>query len=101
MNMILAGLIGDAAPGVSMAVVLVAAAVPARAIMQKGRHGRARSAIAYLSGLMLGVWIAVILSATARHVAEASLLGAFVGPFIGLAWGKWQGPRERIRRAKA
>jgi hypothetical protein len=71
------------------------AALPAYSFTHQSRRGRARSAIAYLSGLAAGIVAAVVLFQVLQTLTlsmtfgEAALAGSFFGPFVGLIWGAW------------
>jgi hypothetical protein len=88
-------------------VVGACAALPAFALTHRTGRGRARSAIAYLSGFVLGLTAAVLLFQALQTLAwdltygSAALAGAFFGPFVGLAWGVWvrSGRRRKKRGA--
>ena len=86
-------------------IVGVIAALPAYAFMHRSSRGRARSAIAYLCGLVAGVAAAValfhVLQALALNLtyAGATLAGAFFGPFFGLSWAAWVRSGRRKRKA--
>src|SRR5262245_16447420 len=81
------------------------AALPAYYFTRRSGRGRARSAIAYLSGLAGGVLAAVALFQVLQALtlnftfAGASLMGAFFGPFAGLLLGVWvrTGRKKRPR----
>ena len=65
------------------------AALPAYSFTHQSRRGRARSAIAYLSGLAAGIVAAVVLFQVLQTLTlsmtfgEATLAGSFFGPFVG------------------
>jgi hypothetical protein len=71
------------------------AALPAYSFTHQSRRGRARSAIAYLSGLAAGIVAAVVLFQVLQTLTlsmtfgEAALAGSFFGPSVGLIWGAW------------
>jgi membrane associated rhomboid family serine protease len=81
-----------------------AAAVPAYSFTHQTARGRARGAIAYLSGLGIGIAATVALFLVLRKLAfhltfgEAALAGAFFGPFVGLLSGAWVRTGRKRRR---
>lgn len=95
----------DASALLAVAVGIIAA-LPAYYFTRRSGRGRARSAIAYLSGLAGGMLAAValfqLLQALTLNLtfAGASVAGAFFGPFAGLLWGVWvRTGRKKRRRA--
>ena len=100
-----AGLIAEVVPGLVLVASSYLASLPAFRITRQSNRGRARGAMAWLCGFLTGVLATVILTGTLDDVAAANaslsatgLLGAFVGPFVGIAHGKWLGPIKRRRR---
>jgi hypothetical protein len=91
----------DVLPGVTLIIVGALAALPAYKILRRHRRGRACSAIGYLSGFALGVWTTVLLSLIVGAVEEPGLVGAFFGPFAGIARAKWERPQRRPRKFQA
>jgi hypothetical protein len=97
------GLLIDVSPGVSLALVAVLSAGVAYGLLRQRRRGRARSAIAYLSGLAVGLSATVLLGLLLRSHADmagicrAGFAGAFFGPFAGMLRAKWEGPARRKR----
>jgi hypothetical protein len=89
------------------AIVGIIAALPAYSITHQSGRGRARSAIAYLSGLAVGILAAVVLFQALQTLAlnltfgGAALAGAFFGPFVGLAWGAWVRSGRKRRKKTA
>jgi hypothetical protein len=71
------------------------AALPAYDFTRRSGRDRARSTIAYLSGLAGGPLAAVVLFQVLQALnlnftfAGASLTRAFLGPIAGLLWGVW------------
>jgi hypothetical protein len=88
-------------------IVGIIAAFPAYSCTHRSGRGRARSAIAYLSGLAAGILAAVVLfhglQALALNLtfAGAALAGAFFGPFCGLFWGAWVRTGRKKRKSTA
>jgi hypothetical protein len=93
----------DASALVAVLVGLVAAA-SAYSFTRETARGRARGAIAYLSGLGFGIAATVVLFLLLRRLAfnltfgEAALAGAFFGPFVGLLSGAWVRTGRKRRR---
>lgn len=79
------------------------AVVPPYVVLRRSHRGRARSAVSYLCGLAAGLAATVFLAALldtftdTDAVIAAGLLSSFVGPFLGLARAKWEGPRRKSR----
>lgn len=95
-------------PSALLAVIIgIIAALPAYACTHRSSRGRARSAIAYLSGLAVGILAAVLLFQALQTLsfnltfAGAALAGAFFGPFAGLAWGVWVRSGRKKRKSPA
>lgn len=65
-------------------VVAVLAATPAYYFLRRTDEGRARGAIAYLSGFMIGLAGFVLLPTRDVVLSQAALLAAFAGPFVGM-----------------
>jgi hypothetical protein len=98
-------------PGVVLVWVCVAAAIPPYRILLASRRGRARSAIAYLSGFFIGIGTTMLLFALIGVMAEDApqigaigLLGSLLGPLFGMARAKWlratrRRPRHSLRSA--
>ena len=92
-------------PGVVLVWVCVAAAIPAHRILLTSARGRARSAIAYLSGFFTGIGTTVLLfmligvmAEDAPQIGGIGLLSALVGPLLGMARAKWlRATRRRSR----
>ena len=97
----------DHASALLAVVVGVIAALPAYSFTHRSGRGRARSAIAYLSGLGIGIVAAVVIFQVLQTLAlnmtfgEAALAGSFFGPFIGIVWGAWvrSGRKKRNKAA--
>ena len=98
--------VAEVLPGLVLALAGVLAAFTPYALLRKTGKGRARSAIAYLSGLAVGLALTVVLAALFQplvrsgRVAEAGLLGAFLGPFAGMLRARWERPRRRAARSR-
>jgi membrane associated rhomboid family serine protease len=91
-----------------MAVIIgIVAALPAYSFTHRSGRGRARRAIAYLSGLAVGIVAAIVLFQVLQTLAlnltfgEAALAGSFFGPFVGLLWGSWVRSGRRKRKNPA
>ena len=98
-------LVVDTAPGVALLLIGFIAAAPAYSLVRQSQRGRARSAIAYLSGFLSGLLVTVVLLQLGHALVEPDaiigpgLFSSFFCPFAGIARAKWQGPRKRPRRA--
>jgi drug/metabolite transporter (DMT)-like permease len=88
-------------------IIAIVAAFPAYAFTQHSGRGRARSAIAYLSGLAVGLAAAVVFFQLLQILAlnltfgGAALAGSFFGPFVGLLWGVWVRSGRKRRKHPA
>ena len=98
----------EAVPGIALVWVTVMAAIPAYVIAVQSRRGRARTAVAYLAGFGAGLAMTLALEIVVGSfrpgsppVAHLGLLGAFVGPFLGIARAAWLRPVRRTRRSYA
>lgn len=97
--------LSDLPLAVIVIVVAFAAALPAYVTLRKGKPGRARGSIAYLSGFATGLLATVglgamlePLAAQGMPIAVVGTVAAFVGPFLGMVHGKLaQPPRRRPR----
>jgi len=96
----------EAVPGIALVCVTVMAAIPAYVIAVQSRRGRARTAVAYLSGFAAGLAMTLALGAVVGSfrvdippIAQLGFLGAFVGPFLGVARAVWLRPPRRSRPA--
>ena len=94
----------EAIPGIALVWITVMAAMPADRIVGRSRHGRARSAIAYLTGFGAGLATTVALGGIVASMSEDSaelgtlgLLGSFLGPFVGIGRASWRRPARRSR----
>ena len=95
----------EAIPGVALVWVALMAAIPAHVIVAQSRRGRARTAIAYLSGFGAGLTMTLVFGVIVASFREDSpevvplaIFGAFVGPFIGIARAAWLRPARRSSR---
>jgi len=86
-----ADFIAEVVPGIVLVAATYIAAVPAFRTVRQSSRGRARLAMAWLSGFLFGLVATTLLSVAIEEAAdpEASvagfgLLGAFLGPFIGI-----------------
>ena len=97
-------LVVDTAPGVALLLTGLIAAAPAYVLVRQSQRGRARSAIAYLSGFTSGLLATVVLLQLGHVLVEPDaiagpgLLSSFFCPFLGIARAKWEGPRKRAQR---
>ena len=97
----------DHASALLVVIFGIIAAVPAYAFTHRSAPGRARSAIAYLSGLAVGIVAAIVVFRVLQTLAlnltfgEAALAGAFFGPFVGIAWGAWVRSGRKKRKSPA
>jgi|SRR6185295_7859820 hypothetical protein len=101
-----AAFVAEVVPGLILVASAFGAALPAFRVMRQSTGGRARSAMAWISGFLVGLMAATLLCVTLGNAADAGspvaaggLLGAFLGPFIGVARAKWLGPVKKKRRA--
>jgi len=100
-----ADFVAEVVPGLVLVASAFLAALPAFRVVRKPTRGRARSAMAWVLGFVVGVFATMLFSITIGDVANSDapvagsgLLGAFFGPFIGILHGKWCGPIKRRRR---
>jgi hypothetical protein len=100
-----AGFVADVVPGLVLVAASYLAALPAFRIVRQSSRGRARGAIAWMSGFFMGVIATMLLSVTIGAIANPNaavsaggLLGSFLGPFVGITYGKWLGPLRKKRR---
>ena len=100
-----ADFVAEVVPGLVLVSAAYIAAVPAFRTVRQASRGRARSAMAWLFGFLAGVTATMLLSLTIGQAADPDalvagigLLGAFLGPFIGVLHGKWLGPHKKRRR---
>jgi hypothetical protein len=97
-------LVVDTAPGVALLLIGLIAAAPAYALVRQSQRGRARSAIAYLTGFLSGLLATTVLLQLGNVLVEPDaiagpgLFSSFFCPFLGIARAKWQGPRKRSQR---
>lgn len=98
-------LASETSPGLALVVATVLASLASYSLLKHASRGRARSAISYLSGLILGLFATVAMTIALGPYAEPAtvvgpgVLGAFFGPFIGMLRAKWEGPPKRRRRS--
>jgi len=100
-----ADFIAEVVPGIVLVAATYIAAVPAFRTVRQSSRGRARLAMAWLFGFLAGVTATMLLSLAIGQAADpdapvtgCGLLGAFLGPFIGVLHGKWLGPHKKRRR---
>jgi len=97
----------EVSPGLALSLAGLIAAFAPYALLRRTRRGRARTAIAYLSGLAAGLALTAALALVFRPlvrvgaIAEAGLFGAFFGPFAGMLRAAWERPRRRGGRPRA
>lgn len=102
--------VADASPGVTLILVGFLAAMPPYVLLRPSGRGRARSAIAYLSGLATGLVATVLMAGMllafvdlafvdTDAIAVAGLFSSFFCPFVGMARAKWDRPPKKPRRA--
>jgi hypothetical protein len=100
-------IIRDAVPGLVLVLVLAVAALPAERIAGSSTRGRARTAVAYLAGFGSGLFTSALVATFAalrsdpQPLGALTLLGSFVGPFVGLASASFHRPRRRQRRTES
>jgi hypothetical protein len=95
----------DLLAAIAFWVVALLAALPAFSIMRQAKRGRARSAIAYLSGFFTGLaatlalcLMGVAVFAIVGALFKAGVAAAFLGPFTGIVHAKLR--RTSRRRPK-
>jgi xanthosine utilization system XapX-like protein len=105
MHTYVSSVLGELLPGLVLALIGTAAAVPPYAALRHSARGRARSSIGYLMGLGAGLAMTIVMVALLRAhgpqdaLAFAGLLGSFFGPFFGMLRAKRQRkhrPRRRV-----
>lgn len=79
-------------------VVSVLAAGPAYYFLRRTDEGRARGAIAYLSGFTIGLAGFVLLPSRDVVLSQSALLAAFAGPFVGMLRARYM--RQRKERGR-
>jgi hypothetical protein len=100
-------IIRDAVPGLVLVLVLAVAALPAERIAGSSTRGRARTAVAYLAGFGSGLITSTLVATFAalrsdpQPLGALTLLGSFVGPFVGLASATFHRSRRRQRRTES
>ena len=104
-NMYRADFVAEVVPGLVLVAATYIAAVPAFRTVRQSNRGRARGAMAWLSGFLFGLVATTLLSVAIEEAADPDasvagfgLFGAFLGPFIGILHGKWLGPHKKRRR---
>lgn len=80
-------------------ITAVLAAIPAYYFLRRTDEGRARGAIAYLSGFLFGFAAFLLLPTRDVVLSQSALLAAFVGPFVGMSRARYM--RLRRERGKA
>jgi hypothetical protein len=99
-----ASFVVDVLPGVVLIASGYAAASAAFRIVRQSSRGRARSAMAWISGFAMGLLTMLLLSIavptphSSASVSAEGIVGAFVGPFIGILYGRWVRPEKKRRR---
>jgi hypothetical protein len=101
-------LLSDLPPAALVVVVAVVSALPAYWTLRKGKPGRARSAVAYLTGFVPGLLATVAfgamlepLAAGETPLALVGMIAAFIGPFVGMVHAKLAAPPRRKQRRPA
>ena len=95
--------VAETPPGLALVAATVLAGLAPYTLLRATRRGRARTSLAYLSGLAVGLLVTVVLAAIISpygdpgSVIGPGLLGAFFGPFIGMLRAKWEGPAKKRR----
>jgi predicted lysophospholipase L1 biosynthesis ABC-type transport system permease subunit len=95
--------LAEISPGLTLSLVGLLAATPAYRLLRQSGRGRARSAVAYLAGLITGLALTLALATVFKHIArttiiaEAGVLSAFFAPFAGMLVAKWERPVRRVR----
>jgi hypothetical protein len=93
----------EISPGLTLSLVAFLAAASAYRLLRKSGRGRAQSAVAYLTGLISGLALTIVLATLFKPivrttmVAEAGLFSAFFAPFAGMLLAKWERPVRRNR----
>lgn len=83
-------------------ITAVLAAMPAYYFLRRTDEGRARGAVAYLSGFVFGFAAFLLLPTRDVVLSQAALLAAFSGPFFGMARARYMRQRrERNRRKRS
>jgi multisubunit Na+/H+ antiporter MnhB subunit len=89
-------------PGVVVVASGYAAAAVAFRIVRQSSRGRARSALAWICGFAIGLLtmllVPIALPTPQPAVSAEGIVGAFVGPFIGILYGRWVRPEKKKRR---
>jgi hypothetical protein len=100
-------LVGELSPGLVLGLTALLAATPPYLTLCQTTRGRARSAIAYLTGLCAGLAGTVVAVATLQATADADavvaagLIGSFFAPFAGMLRAKWRRKPRPRRKAMA
>lgn len=81
-------------------VIAILAALPSYYFLRRTDKGRARGAIAYLSGFFFGFAAFLLLPTRDELLAEVALLAAFVGPFMGMSRARYMRLRRERDRKK-
>jgi peptidoglycan/LPS O-acetylase OafA/YrhL len=79
-------------------ITAVLAAIPAYYVLRRTDEGRARGAIAYLSGFFFGITAFLLLPTRDPVLAQSALLAAVIGPVFGMMRARYM--RQRRERAK-
>jgi hypothetical protein len=100
-----ANLLVDVAPGLTIVSAALLAAFPPYRLMQQSRHGRARSAIAYILGFFAGLAATAIIARVSRPLGVDSstivgcgVLASFFAPFAGMLRARLRRPPRRQPR---
>ena len=80
-------------------LIATLAATPTYYLLRRTNKGSARHSISYLLGCTVGITAACFLPSTDLRILRAALLGAFIGPCLGMARaGYMRLRRERNKR---
>jgi hypothetical protein len=92
----------DIAPGLALVAAAAASAAPSYLIMRNSRRGRARSAIAFLSGYIAALTTTAVFAAAvasfhadSNSILAVGLIAAFIGPLCAMAVALWRRPVRR------
>jgi hypothetical protein len=103
-SMYRAGFLADVLPGLTLIVTAYTAALVTFRVVRQTSRGRARSALAWIAGFGMGLLTQLLFSIAGQAASNfdgsvfgEGLLGAFIGPFIGMVHGKWAAPVRKKR----
>ncbi|RTL68957.1 MAG: hypothetical protein EKK41_14540 [Hyphomicrobiales bacterium] len=81
-------------------VTAVLAAIPAYYFLRRTDEGRARSAIAYLSGFSFGIAAFLMLPTRDVVLSQSALLAAFTGPVLGMMRARYMRRRREMKKLR-